>query len=162
MFQKIPRNYCPSLDLPSGRVWELNELKFRNIQKCTVSCTNTQQDVTNLVNHWMVKNTKTWISWEWNITLQNQMTHFEKLSICRRGNLCVSSCYQKYFFIVVCFMFCYIVLMLCNNIILTNIINNFLFYGWRCLSLFILITNTSVICLEDELCLVDVVSIHFL
>ena len=33
-----------------------------------VSCANTHHDVTNLVNHWMVKNTKTWISWEWNIT----------------------------------------------------------------------------------------------
>ena len=32
-----------------------------------VSCTNTHRDVTDLVNHGMVKNTKTWISWEWNI-----------------------------------------------------------------------------------------------
>ena len=31
------------------------------------SCTNTHRDVTNLVNHGMVKNTKTWISWERNI-----------------------------------------------------------------------------------------------
>ena len=38
------------------------------IQKCTsVSCTNTHRDVTDSVNHGMVKNTKTWISWEWNI-----------------------------------------------------------------------------------------------
>ena len=33
-----------------------------------VSCTNTHHDVTDLVNHGMVKNTKTWISWERNIT----------------------------------------------------------------------------------------------
>ena len=32
-----------------------------------VWCTNTHRDVTDLVNHWMVKNTKTWIFWEWNI-----------------------------------------------------------------------------------------------
>ena len=32
-----------------------------------VSCTNTHGDVTDLVNHGMVKNTKIWISWEWNI-----------------------------------------------------------------------------------------------
>ena len=33
-----------------------------------VSCTNTHHDVTDLVKHPMVKNTKTWISREWNIT----------------------------------------------------------------------------------------------
>ena len=33
-----------------------------------ISCTNTHHDVTNLVNHGMVKNTKTWISWEQNIS----------------------------------------------------------------------------------------------
>ena len=32
-----------------------------------VSCTNTHCDVTDLVNHEMVKNAKTWISWERNI-----------------------------------------------------------------------------------------------
>ena len=32
-----------------------------------VSCTNTDRDVTDLVNHGMVKNTKTLISWEQNI-----------------------------------------------------------------------------------------------
>ena len=29
-----------------------------------VSCTNTHHDVTDLVNHGIVKNTKTWISWK--------------------------------------------------------------------------------------------------
>ena len=38
-----------------------------------VSCTNTNDDITGLVNHGMVKNTKAWISWERNITfLQNK------------------------------------------------------------------------------------------
>ena len=32
-----------------------------------VLCTNTHRDVTDLVNHGMVKNTKTWVSWEGNI-----------------------------------------------------------------------------------------------
>ena len=32
-----------------------------------VSCTNTHRDVIDSVNHGMVKNTKTWISWERNI-----------------------------------------------------------------------------------------------
>ena len=32
-----------------------------------VSCTNIHRDVTYSVNHGMVKNTKTWISWEQNI-----------------------------------------------------------------------------------------------
>ena len=61
-----------------------------------VSCTNTYHDVTDLVNHEIVKNTKTWISREQNMTfLQNkknslpvpQMAHFEKLSFCSGGNL---------------------------------------------------------------------------
>ena len=33
-----------------------------------VSCTNTHHDVTDLLNRGIAKNTKTWISWEWNIT----------------------------------------------------------------------------------------------
>ena len=32
-----------------------------------ILCTNTHHDVTDLVNHGMVKNTKTWISWKRNI-----------------------------------------------------------------------------------------------
>ena len=34
-----------------------------------VSCTSTHHDVTDLVNHGKCKNTKTWISYEWNINL---------------------------------------------------------------------------------------------
>ena len=38
-----------------------------------ISCTNTHHDINDLVNHGMVKNTKTWISWEPNIIfLQNK------------------------------------------------------------------------------------------
>ena len=33
-----------------------------------VSGTNTHHDVTDFVNHGMVKNTKTWLHEEWNIT----------------------------------------------------------------------------------------------
>ena len=32
------------------------------------SCTNIHHDVTNLVDHGMVKNAKIWISWERNLT----------------------------------------------------------------------------------------------
>ena len=67
-----------------------------------VLCTNTHHDVTDLVNHGMVKNTKTWMSWIQSIIfLQNkkilnrwhmtQMTHFEKSSFFSRGNLLTTS-----------------------------------------------------------------------
>ena len=63
IIQKIPENYCPCLYLSIG-----HELWFkRSIQKCTIP--NHQHVVViDLVNHGMVKNTKTWISWEQNIT----------------------------------------------------------------------------------------------
>ena len=49
-----------------------------------ISCTNTHCDVTDLVNHGMVKNTKTWISWERNITvLQNKKI----LNLCLRWHI---------------------------------------------------------------------------
>ena len=39
-----------------------------------VSCTNTHHAVTDLENHGMVENTKTWISWEPNLTfLRNNL-----------------------------------------------------------------------------------------
>ena len=69
--QKITENYRPFLYLLTSQVWWLLELWLKiYIQKCTLSHvlnTNTQRDVTDLVNHRMVKNTKTWISWEGNI-----------------------------------------------------------------------------------------------
>ena len=34
-----------------------------------VTCTTTHHDVTDPVNHGMVENTKTWISWERNIAI---------------------------------------------------------------------------------------------
>ena len=54
IIQKIPENYCPCLYLSIG-----HELWFkRSIQKCTIP--NHQHVVViDLVNHGMVKNTKT-------------------------------------------------------------------------------------------------------
>ena len=46
-----------------------------------VSCTNTHRDVTDLANHGMVKNRKTWISWERNIIFQRNQ---KILSLCFR------------------------------------------------------------------------------
>ena len=49
-----------------------------------LSCTNTHCDVTDLVNHRMVKNIKTWISWEQNIIfLQNKKI----LNLCFRWHI---------------------------------------------------------------------------
>ena len=45
-----------------------------------VSCTNTHHDVRDLVNCGMVKNTKTWIPWEWSITFLRNKNIF---------NLCI-------------------------------------------------------------------------
>ena len=52
--------------------------KFGNLMSCgskdihskmhPVTCTNTRHDVTDFVNHGMVKYSKTWISWKRNIT----------------------------------------------------------------------------------------------
>ena len=46
-----------------------------------VLCINTHHDVTDLANHGMVKNTKTRISWEWNITF---LQHKQILNLCLR------------------------------------------------------------------------------
>ena len=55
-----------------------------------VSCTNTHNYVIDLVNHGMVKNTKTWISWEWNITpLRNKKT----LNLFLRWHILRSYCF---------------------------------------------------------------------
>ena len=49
-----------------------------------VSCANTHHDITDLLNHGMVKNIKTWISWEGNITfLQNK----KFLNLCLRWHI---------------------------------------------------------------------------
>ena len=63
--------------------------------------TDTHHDVKDLVNHGMVKNTKTWITWEWNITfLQNKKIR----NLCLRwhilrsysfvGEVIFNQCYQ--------------------------------------------------------------------
>ena len=55
-----------------------------------VSCTNTHHDVTDLINHRMVKNTKYWISWERNTTfLQNKKI----LKQCLRWHILRSYCF---------------------------------------------------------------------
>ena len=38
------------------------------LKKCTVSCTTTHHDITDLVIHGVFENTKNWILWEQNIT----------------------------------------------------------------------------------------------
>ena len=47
-------------------LWVLVQKIYSKMQP--VSCTNTLHDVTDLLNHGMVKNTRTGISWEQNIT----------------------------------------------------------------------------------------------
>ena len=54
-----------------------------------VSCTNTHRDITDLVNHGIVKNTKTLLSWEQNIIfLQNKKI----LNLCFRWHILRSYC----------------------------------------------------------------------
>ena len=61
-----------------------------------VWCLNTHHDLIHLVNHGMIKNTKTWMSWEQKITFRwnknifktvPRMTQFEKLSFCSGGSV---------------------------------------------------------------------------
>ena len=59
-----------------------------------VSCTNTHLDVTDLVNHSMVKNTKTWISWERSITFPQN----KKLLNCASDNFWEEKIKNKYYF----------------------------------------------------------------
>ena len=55
-----------------------------------VPCANTHHDVTDMLNHGMVENTKTWISWERNITfLQNKKI----LNLCLRWHILRSYCF---------------------------------------------------------------------
>ena len=55
-----------------------------------VSCTNTHHDVTDLVNHQMVKNTKTLISREQNIIL---LSNKKILNLCLRGHIMRNYCF---------------------------------------------------------------------
>ena len=67
--QKISENYCPCLYLLIYQVWWLRVVVQKiHLKMHPASCTNTHHDVTDLLNHGMVKNTKTWVSWEWNVT----------------------------------------------------------------------------------------------
>ena len=83
--QKILEKYCPFLYLLIHLVWWVNDLWFKTHSKMhPASSTNTHHDVTDLGNHGMVKNTKTWISWERNETfLRNK----KNLSLCLRWHI---------------------------------------------------------------------------
>ena len=81
MFQKIPEKLpwhisvnCPCL----VTLWVVVQKIYSKMHP--VSQTNTNLDITDLVNHGMVKNTK---------KKQHvpQLTHFQKLSFCSRCNL---------------------------------------------------------------------------
>ena len=90
-FRKIPENYCTG-NLSIGHVWWLRELLFKKyiVQMGTVWCINTCHDVTDLANHGMVKNTKTWMSWEPNMTfLENRKI----LNLCLKWHILKSYCF---------------------------------------------------------------------
>ena len=57
---------------------------IQKIKKCTVSCTNSHHDVKGLVNQGNVKNTKTWISWERNVTFLRTKNIF---NLCLRWHI---------------------------------------------------------------------------
>ena len=59
-----------------------DEVGSKNIFKNT-PCLSTH-NLTDSVNHGMVKNTKAWISWEWNI---NFLWNKKNLNLCRRWNI---------------------------------------------------------------------------
>ena len=68
----------PSLVIYRDAVWKIYS------KMCPVSFTNILHDVIDLVNRGMVKKTRTWISWEWNITfLQNKKI----LNLCLRWHI---------------------------------------------------------------------------
>ena len=109
--QNILENYGT---LSIGQVWWLNKLWFKTYSKMhPFSCTNTHYDVTDLVNHWMIKNTKTWIPWKRNVTFckkknswpVSQMTYFEELSFCTGGNLSGIFLLGLFFFFLLSFIY---------------------------------------------------------
>ena len=84
--QEIPEKYCPSLYLLT---------KFGGLINCgskmyPASYTNTHHDVTNLVNHKMVKNTKIWISWERNTTF---LWNKKIINLCLRWHILRIYCF---------------------------------------------------------------------
>ena len=57
---------------------------LKDVFKNSVSWTNTHHGITDLINHGMVKRTKTWISWEQYITyLQNKKI----VNLCHRWHI---------------------------------------------------------------------------
>ena len=89
--QKIIKNYCPCLYLSIDQVWWFHGLWFKRYSKMyLVSCANTDCDVTDLVNHEMVRNTRTWISWEWNIIF---LWNKKILNLCLRWHILRSYCF---------------------------------------------------------------------
>ena len=80
------KKYCSCLYLSIGIVWWLKVLWFKkDIQKCTISCTHTHDDVTDgSSNHGMAKTTKTWMSWELNITFPRNK---KILNLCLRWHI---------------------------------------------------------------------------
>ena len=74
------KDYWKLLTLFISIIWPSLVTSWVVVQKIyskmyLVSCTNTHRDVTDSVNHAMVKNTKTWISWERNISLISTFLH---------------------------------------------------------------------------------------
>ena len=70
VIQMISEKYWRCLYLSIDQAWWVNELWLKRYSKMhSVSYTDTHHDVTDLLNHGMVKNRKTWISQERNITL---------------------------------------------------------------------------------------------
>ena len=86
--QKITANYHSCLNLSTGQVWWLCELWFKRY--IHVSCANTHCDITDLVNHGMIKNTKTWISWGQNIIF---LWNKKMLNLCFRWHILRSYCF---------------------------------------------------------------------
>ena len=89
VFQIVQKISCKLLPLFVFINWPSLVSQWVLVQKiyskvCPVSCTNTHHDVTDLVNNGMLKNTKTWISWEWNITfLRNEKV----INMCLRWHI---------------------------------------------------------------------------
>ena len=98
--QKITENYCPCLLCLLIYFyiyinWSSLVTSWVVVQKIyskmyLVSCTNTHRDVAYLVNHGMIKNTKTWMSWEQNIIF---LWNKEIINLCLRSHILRSYCF---------------------------------------------------------------------
>ena len=75
---------CPSL----VTLWVVIQKIYSKMY--LVSCTNTHRDVTDSINHGMVKNTKTWISWERNILF---LWNKKILNLCLRWHILRIYCF---------------------------------------------------------------------